>query len=71
MLLNFKEIKGVYFTGSKEVGLNILKSTHSDLTKLVALELGGKNPGIIHKDANKEVALEEMIKACYLTSGQR
>ncbi len=70
-LLNFKEIKGVYFTGSKEVGLNILKSTHSDLTKLVALELGGKNPGIIHKDANKEVALEEMIKACYLTSGQR
>lgn len=70
-LLSYKEIKGVFFTGSKEVGLEILKSTHMDLQKLVALELGGKNPGIVHKDANVEVALEELLKACYLTSGQR
>lgn len=70
-LLTYKEIKGVYFTGSKEVGLEVLKSTHQDLSKLVALELGGKNPGILHHDANLDVALEELLKACYLTSGQR
>lgn len=70
-LLSYKEIKGVYFTGSKEVGLSVLKSTYMDLTKLVALELGGKNPGIVHHDANKDVALEELIKACFMTSGQR
>lgn len=70
-LLGYKDIKGVFFTGSKEVGLEIMKSTHMDLTKLVALELGGKNPGIVHSDANMEVVLEELIKACYLTSGQR
>lgn len=70
-LLNKKEIKGVYFTGSKDVGLEILKSTHQDLTKIVALELGGKNPGILHHDANLDVAMEELLKACYLTSGQR
>jgi succinylglutamic semialdehyde dehydrogenase len=66
-----KEVKGIYFTGSKEVGLSILRSTHSDLSKLVALELGGKNPAIIHQDANIDLALEELIRGCYLTSGQR
>ena len=70
-LLSQKEIKGVQFTGSKEVGLNILKSTYQDLNKLVALELGGKNPAIIHKDANFDNAMEEMIRGCYLTTGQR
>lgn len=70
-LLSYKEIKGVFFTGSKEVGVEIVKNTYADLSKLVALELGGKNPSIVHKDANKDVALEELLKACYLTSGQR
>lgn len=70
-LTKSKEIKGIFFTGSKEVGQKILKTTSQDLTKLVALELGGKNPSIIHKDANLDLALEEMIKACYLTTGQR
>lgn len=70
-ILKRKEVKGIYFTGSKDVGLDILKNTHQDLTKLVALELGGKNPGILHHDANIDMALEELLKACYLTSGQR
>lgn len=70
-LTGSKDIKGVFFTGSKEVGLNILKTTHTDLSKLVALELGGKNSSIIHKDANTDLALEELLKACYLTAGQR
>jgi len=70
-LTGHSDIKGVYFTGSKEVGLQILKTTHSDLSKLVALELGGKNASIVHKDANRELAFEELIRACYLTSGQR
>ncbi len=70
-LTGHKDIRGVYFTGSKEVGLQILKNTHTDLSKLVALELGGKNSSIIHKDANVELALEEVLKACYLTAGQR
>jgi len=70
-LINSKDIKGVYFTGSKDVGLEILKSTCNDLTKLVALELGGKNPAIIHHDCNIDLAIEELLKAAFLTSGQR
>jgi len=70
-LINEKSVKGVFFTGSKEVGQRILSTTHKDLSKMVALELGGKNSSIICQDTNIEHALNEMIKACFLTAGQR
>lgn len=70
-LLKEKCIKGVFFTGSKEVGLKILENTYKDLSKLVSLELGGKNPAIIHSDTNIRHALSEMIKGSFMTSGQR
>lgn len=70
-LVKDKRIKGIFFTGSKEVGQKILSQTHQDLSKLVALELGGKNTSIIHQDANLDHALIELIQACFLTSGQR
>ncbi len=70
-LLREKSVKGVFFTGSKEVGKKILDVTHSDLSKMVALELGGKNTTIVHKDANLELAYGELLKASFLTAGQR
>jgi succinylglutamic semialdehyde dehydrogenase len=70
-LIKSKLIKGIYFTGSKDVGLSILKDTYTDLSKLVALELGGKNSSILHKDANLGMAMVELLKACFLTAGQR
>lgn len=70
-LLKEKSLKGVFFTGSKEVGKKILDITHNDLSKLVSLELGGKNTTILHDDANTDNALQELLKACFLTTGQR
>lgn len=66
-----KSIKGIFFTGSVEVGKKILSVTHQDLSKLVALELGGKNTSIVHKDANLDYVMPELIKACFMTTGQR
>jgi len=66
-----KSIKGVFFTGSVEVGKKILSVTHQDLSKLVALELGGKNTSIIHSDAKLDYVMPELIKACFMTTGQR
>ena len=70
-LITEKSIKGVYFTGSKDAGKSILKYTYEDLSKLVALELGGKNTTIVHADAHLDFALSELLKSCFLTSGQR
>lgn len=66
-----KRIKGVFFTGSKGVGLRILENTYKDLNKLVALELGGKNSTIIHHDTNISHTLPELLRAAFLTTGQR
>ena len=70
-LIKEKPIKGIFFTGSKDVGKSILKYTYDDLSKLVALELGGKNTTIVHSDAHIDFALSELLKSCFLTSGQR
>jgi succinylglutamic semialdehyde dehydrogenase len=70
-IIKEKSIKGIFFTGSKEVGSKILLNTYQDLSKLVALELGGKNTSIVHEDAQIEHALAELLNACFLTAGQR
>ncbi|MBT5094986.1 MAG: aldehyde dehydrogenase family protein [Halobacteriovoraceae bacterium] len=70
-LMKEKEIKGIFFTGSTGVGRHIMQTTHGDFNKMVALEMGGKNCSIVHSDANTKQALAELIKACFLTTGQR
>lgn len=70
-ILKHPNIKGINFTGSLAVGKKILESVGADLTKLVALELGGKNSTILHKDTDIDHALPELLRACFLSSGQR
>ena len=70
-LLKNRIIKGVFFTGSKEVGKKILENSHQDLSKLLSLELGGKNTSILHHDANLDFAMPALLKASFSTAGQR
>lgn len=70
-ILREKSIKGIYFTGSKEVGLKVINETSHDLSKNVNLELGGKNPSIITENVNVDQILPELVKGCFLTAGQR
>lgn len=70
-LVKAPQIRGVQFTGSREVGAKIASSIATDFTKLLALELGGKNSTLIDKDVDFDHAVAECINACFLTSGQR
>ena len=70
-LVKEKDIKGIIFTGTKEVGKRLLEITHQDLTKLVVLNLGSKNSCIIHQDADIELALRELLHASFAFCGQR
>lgn len=70
-IIKHPAIKGIFFTGSLAVGKKILESVGTDLTKLVALELGGKNTTILHEDTNFDHALSELLNSCFLSSGQR
>jgi succinylglutamic semialdehyde dehydrogenase len=64
-------VKGIHFTGSKEVGSKIATSVATNFGKLLALELGGKNATLVHEDASWDHAIAECINSCFLTSGQR
>lgn len=70
-ILKHPKVRGIYFTGSYGVGKKIIEATYHDLSKLVALEMGGKNTTVLCKDTNIDHALPEVLRACFLSSGQR
>jgi betaine-aldehyde dehydrogenase len=59
----------VSFTGGIETGRRLMANAAATVKK-VALELGGKNPNIVCKDADLEVALDFALTAVFLHSGQ-
>lgn len=64
-------VAGILFTGSYEVGTRIKQDTLQQHWKLLALEMGGKNPVIVWDDADFETALFETVMGSFLTAGQR
>ncbi|MBP1969679.1 aldehyde dehydrogenase (NAD+) [Virgibacillus natechei] len=59
----------IFFTGSTEVGKAIMKEASAHLTP-VTLELGGKSPAIIDKDANINVAAKRIVWGKFTNAGQ-
>ncbi|WP_111657010.1 aldehyde dehydrogenase [Isoalcanivorax indicus] len=59
----------IFFTGSPRVGRIVMAAAAKHLTK-VTLELGGKSPTIVHKDANLKVAARRILAGKMLNVGQ-
>ena len=59
----------IFFTGSQEVGKEVLRRAAEHLTPTV-LELGGKSPCIVEADANIKVAARRIVFGKYLNCGQ-
>ena len=59
----------VAFTGSTEVGHEIVRASAGNL-KRVSLELGGKSPSIVFDDADLELAAEGVANAIFFNHGQ-
>lgn len=59
----------IFFTGSKEVGREIMKKAAENLTP-VTLELGGKSPCIISSSADVKLAAKRICFGKTLNSGQ-
>jgi betaine-aldehyde dehydrogenase len=62
-------VKKISFTGSTEIGVNIMKMAAGDI-KRVSLELGGKSANVIFADADLEECIESSIFAVYDNAGQ-
>ena len=63
------DIAKVAFTGSTVTGQSILRASVPTL-KRVTLELGGKSPSIICRDADLAKAIPQAATACFFNSGQ-
>ena len=59
----------VFFTGSQNVGKEVLRHTAEHLTPAV-LELGGKSPCIVDASANIKLAAKRIVFGKYLNCGQ-
>ena len=63
------QVDKVAFTGSTEVGREILAAARGNLKK-VTLELGGKSPAVIMEDADLELAIPGAANAIFFNTGQ-
>lgn len=59
----------IFFTGSTSVGKVVMEAASRNLTPVV-LELGGKSPVIVDKDANLKIAARRIAWGKYLNAGQ-
>ncbi len=59
----------VAFTGSTEVGKQIMRDSADNLKK-VTLELGGKSPVLIYEDADLDMAIMMASMGIFVHSGQ-
>lgn len=59
----------IFFTGSPDVGKEILRLAANHLTP-VTLELGGKSPTIVHEDADLDMAAKKITWGKFYNAGQ-
>jgi acyl-CoA reductase-like NAD-dependent aldehyde dehydrogenase len=59
----------IFFTGSTNVGKMVMRAASQHLTP-VTLELGGKSPCIVWKDANIEVTSRRILWGKFMNAGQ-
>lgn len=59
----------IFFTGSVPVGKKVMQAAADNLSRVV-LELGGKNPCIIHKSADIDTTCKRIVWGKFLNGGQ-
>ncbi len=70
-LCHHPAVRSIAFTGSLEAGRALSRELAEDLTKDLALELGGKNAVIVCDDADLDLAADSVAQGLCLTAGQR
>jgi 1-pyrroline-5-carboxylate dehydrogenase len=71
-LIDSPEVDGVTFTGSFDVGMKIFRDFASGKwVRPAILELGGKNPAIVSKNANLDDAALGIMRSAFGLQGQK
>jgi len=70
-LAHHPELQGIFFTGSCSTGLYLSQSLGSQLSKIIALELGGNNPLVVGSITDFRAAAYMILQSAFLSTGQR
>jgi 1-pyrroline-5-carboxylate dehydrogenase len=71
-LVDSPEFDGATFTGSFDVGMKLFRDfAQRNYVRPVVLELGGKNPAIVSRNANLEDAATGIVRSAFGLQGQK
>jgi 1-pyrroline-5-carboxylate dehydrogenase len=71
-LIDHPEVNGIVFTGSKDVGLKILRNNAArPAPRPVITEMGGKNPAIVMASADLDKASDGVMRSAFGAQGQK
>jgi len=70
-ILESKDIDGIAFTGSREVGMKGFQEFTKSTAKPFISEMGGKNPAIVTKHADLDKSAEGIMNAAFGFGGQK
>lgn len=71
-LVNSPEVNGVTFTGSYDVGMKMFRDFAAGrFVRPMVLELGGKNPAVVTKNANLDDAAQGIVRSAFGLQGQK
>jgi 1-pyrroline-5-carboxylate dehydrogenase len=64
-------VDGLLFTGSKAIGMSLLRQFSRDYPKPCITEMGGKNPAIVMPSADLDAAAEGVMRSAFGLQGQK
>ena len=71
-LIDNDGIDGIVFTGSKEVGLKLMRDNAArPVPRPLIIEMGGKNPALVMRDADLDKATDGVMRSAFGAQGQK
>jgi 1-pyrroline-5-carboxylate dehydrogenase len=65
-------VDGIVFTGSKEVGMHLIRDNATrKVPRPLIIEMGGKNPAIITRNADLDKATDGVMRSAFGAQGQK
>src|SRR5262249_45168235 len=71
-LIDNQDVDGIVFTGSKDVGMHLIRDNAKRSTpRPLIIEMGGKNPALIMRSANLDKASDGVMRSAFGAQGQK
>jgi len=71
-LIDNQEVDGIVFTGSKEVGMRLIRDNATRaVPRPLIIEMGGKNPALVMQSADLDKATDGVMRSAFGAQGQK